>query len=165
MDKVVCTRLDGSKVGYRKQCNATTTDAAGNMPPCAGMKECPNGTFGTGEKCSCGGVLFYSGNCITECTYEDTAESCAAKGQSFEQKCYGTKDEQQTWFGQCKQISPCKLEMLIGYKPYSLTTLVGAERCLMTPLHSAPDKSGVFCKECNKQKGSEFSEPFYFSEL
>lgn len=102
MDKVVCTRLDGSKVGYRKQCNATTTDAAGNMPPCAGMKECPNGTFGTGEKCSCGGVLFYSGNCITECTYEDTAESCAAKGQSFEQKCYGTKDEQQTWFGQCK---------------------------------------------------------------
>ncbi|MDO5386042.1 MAG: hypothetical protein Q4F75_02065, partial [Pseudomonadota bacterium] len=101
MDGVVCTRLDGSKVGYRKQCNATTTDASGNIPPCAGMVECPSGSWGSGDGCSCGGKVFFN-SCVSECTFEDTAETCAAKGQSFEPKCYGSKNGKQTWFGECK---------------------------------------------------------------
>ncbi|MDO5385789.1 MAG: hypothetical protein Q4F75_00790, partial [Pseudomonadota bacterium] len=97
----VCTRLDGRKVYTTYGCNKTTPDQLGNMPPCAGLEPCPSGTWGSGDGCSCGGKLYFN-SCVAECTFEDTAETCAAKGQSFEQKCYGSKNGQQTWFGQCK---------------------------------------------------------------
>ncbi|MDO5386948.1 MAG: hypothetical protein Q4F75_06725, partial [Pseudomonadota bacterium] len=99
--KEVCTRLDGRKVYTSYGCNKTTPDQLGNMPPCAGMKECLSGTWGSGDGCSCGGRMFFN-ECISGCSYEDTAETCAAKGQSFEQKCYGSKNGQQVWFGECK---------------------------------------------------------------
>ena len=99
--KEVCTRLDGKKVYTFHSCISTSLDGNGNIPPCAGMKECPFGSWGRGDPCTCGGRTYFN-DCIAECTYEDTAEICAAKGQSFEQKCYGTKDGQQTWFGMCK---------------------------------------------------------------
>ena len=103
MDKITCTRLDGTKVGTRKYCADTTADASGAIPPCSGMKTCPSGTYGTGDICSCGGLLFTAGDCVTECSYEDTKETCSAKGGKFTAKCYGAKTNGiQQWYGECK---------------------------------------------------------------
>ncbi len=100
--KYKCTTVVyGTKQKLAKECNSTTLDCSGNMPPCAGMKECSTGTFGSGDACSCGGKIYFN-ECVTECNFEDTAETCAAKGQNFEQKCYGTANGQQVWLGQCK---------------------------------------------------------------
>ena len=104
--KYGCTsEVEGRKYQFGKACNDTTPDCTGKIPPCAGMLPCGTGKytnlFGVGEECSCGGTTYFK-DCASECTFEETAETCAAKGQSFEQKCYGSKNGQQVWFGECK---------------------------------------------------------------
>lgn len=96
-----CRTEDGTHaLFYYQLCNATVPDCMGKMPPAAGKKICPSGTWATNPvKC---GDNIYGDECISECTFEDTAETCAAKGQSFEQKCYGSKNGRQVWFGECK---------------------------------------------------------------
>ena len=97
----VCTRLDGRKVYTANLCNANSLDAENNMPPCAGMFLCAQGTFGSGEACTCGGKIYFQ-KCVTDCSYEETKEICNNKGQNFEPKCYGNYNGEQVWFGICK---------------------------------------------------------------
>ena len=52
------------------------------------------------DPCTCGGVT-YGSSCVIECPYEQTAADCKA-GQTFTQRC---KDNNGTWFGECKQTN------------------------------------------------------------
>ena len=45
----------------------------------------------------CGGLL-YGDNCLSECNYEDTPETCSAKGKGFTIKC---QDDSGNQFGEC----------------------------------------------------------------
>ena len=92
-----CTQQDGTKIVCYFGCNTDGKDKLGNMPPCAGKKECPSGNYALGELCTCGGIT-YGDSCGTVCNYEDTPERCAAQGKGFSQKC---ADSSGNLFGEC----------------------------------------------------------------
>ena len=89
-----CTTLTGSVIKYWGLCNGT--DCLGNKGPCYGKKECTNGSVAV-DPCTCGGIT-YGSSCVVKCPYEQTAADCKAS-QTFVQRC---KDNNGTWFGECK---------------------------------------------------------------
>ena len=99
-----CTDPDTNRtLYYHAACNHTKTDLSGNTAPCAGYFEgCETGLMASGKTCTCGGKTYYE-NCLKECNYEDTEESCRSQGLGFERKCYGSRDgKTQIWYGECK---------------------------------------------------------------
>ena len=89
-----CTTLTGEVINYLGQCFAI--DCEGNRGPCYGKQKCSSGTIAV-DPCECGGVT-YGSSCVVECPYEDTAADCGS-GQTFTQRC---KDNNGTWYGECK---------------------------------------------------------------
>ena len=67
-----CTKQDGSKIYTHFNCSYSWTDCYGNLPPCAGKKECP-GDKGTGE-CSCGGKKYFE-TCADTCDDSSLSEN------------------------------------------------------------------------------------------
>ena len=95
---VKCTKLDGTKLYYYAECASETKDCEGNDAPAKGLRICPYGTFLGGKTVECGGYT-YAEHCLTECNYEENAESCQEKGQTFNPKC---KDNKDVWWGECQ---------------------------------------------------------------
>ena len=96
---VKCTKLDGTKLYYYAECASETKDCEGNDAPAKGLRICPYGTFLGGKTVECGGYT-YAEHCLTECNYEENAESCQEKGQTFNPKC---KDNKDVWWGECQK--------------------------------------------------------------
>ena len=78
-DSSTCTRPSDNKTLYSYPRGCTTSGAT-----CAGKKRCAYPD--PGSLCNCGGYL-YSNNCLVQCNYEETPETCAAKGKSFSIRC------------------------------------------------------------------------------
>jgi len=89
-----CKTLSGAIVKYWGSCNGI--DCLGNKGPCYGKEICPSGTIAV-NPCTCGGVT-YGDSCVVKCPYEDTEADCNS-GQTFVPRC---KDNEGTWFGECK---------------------------------------------------------------
>ena len=82
MVKSKCTTSTGTSYVYVKDCNDTGKDCNGNTPPCAGYKECENGSIGSGGSCTCGGETFYK-----------TCSSCDTSGGYINSEYYTATDD------------------------------------------------------------------------
>ncbi len=96
-----CNRTtSSSKVNYYAECATDDSrDCNGNYSPVRGLKKCvtPNNyPYGRTVKC---GYHTYAEECYGQCPYNDSAESCAAKGMSFVRKC---GDEKGKDWGVCE---------------------------------------------------------------
>ena len=89
-----CTMSNGTIVKYYGICDSI--DCEGNKGPCYGKTRCTGNTIAV-DPCTCGSWT-YGSSCVIECPYEQTAADCKA-GQTFTQRC---KDNNGTWFGECK---------------------------------------------------------------
>ena len=87
--KEKCNRTtSSSKVNYYAECATDDRkDCNGNYSPVRGLKRCvvPN-TYPYGRTVKCG-YHTYAEECYGQCPYNDSAESCAAKGMTFVRKC------------------------------------------------------------------------------
>ena len=81
---IKCSQQDGTKLYCHHYCNDTTKDQAGNIPPCAGKKECANND-GIGL-CECGGKKYFD-ECNEKCQngvkYDDTPLGSCSYGYSL----------------------------------------------------------------------------------
>lgn len=96
-----CNRTtSSSKVNYYAECATDDSkDCNGNYSPVRGLKRCvtPNSyPYGRTVKC---GYHTYAEECYGQCPYNDSAETCAAKGMSFVRKC---GDEKGKDWGVCE---------------------------------------------------------------
>lgn len=119
--KPKCTNTEGISYVYAKSCKDTSKDCNGNTPPCAGYKECPQGSTGSGESCSCGSETYYKScsTCDTTGTtidgdYYSATDNANGLGSGYTTvrfKCTKSDGNSVYYYTSCnadKSLAPCK---------------------------------------------------------